>query len=116
MKEIQNTEELADVLDQMISNQKEKKAKTYVAQYKGKNLIMRSGKSSWKQIGHAKSAILCHFNSLESNYVFEQIDPYIDSQGVMRNNYNYNKENQERREKEFREKLFSLIEIVELTQ
>jgi hypothetical protein len=103
--------ELETILDTMISKQKEKKARTFVAKYKGKNLVMRSGKSSWRQIGHAKLAVLNHFEPQEHLYKYYpngkrnedgKVNPFV-SQGS------------EEREKEFRAKLFELIEIVELT-
>ena len=107
-------DELPEILDKMISRQKEKKARTYVARYKGKNLIMNSGKSSWKELHHAKSAVLCHFNSAETRYKYEEAEKYRSADGTERQNYNYNKDNIAKREKEFRAKLFELIEIVEL--
>lgn len=108
--------ELETILDTMVSKQKEKKAKTFVVRYKGKNLIMSSGKSSWKQINHAKSAVLCHFNHLETKYIFEKTETYTDSYGTVRQNYNYDRTNIKKRQEEFRTKLFELIEIVELTE
>ena len=98
-------DKLPAILDSMISSQKEKKSKTCVAKYKDKNLIMRSGKSSWKQIGHAKSAITNHFHSWECEYKWDQDLKYghPDYYQIVRN-----------REKQFRTKLFELIEIVEL--
>ena len=97
-------------LEALYSAQKEKPAKTYVARYKGKNLKMRSGKSSWKQINHAKLAILCHFERLEGEYKYYPLGRY-DGQGK-RNNYIT--QGSEDREKEFRAELWKLIEIVEI--
>jgi len=93
-------DELPAILDSMISSQKEKKSKTYVAKYKGKNLIMRSGKSSWKAVGHAKSAVLNHFGCAEHSYRWA-------------NDSDDWKERDERT-KQFRAKLWELVEIVEL--
>jgi len=99
-------DDLPQVLDNMLSKQKEKRAKTFVARYKGKNLIMRSGKSSWKAVSHAKSAINRHFHGLECQYKWGHDLKYGD--------VDYYKKISAR-EKEFRAKLFELIEIVELT-
>lgn len=89
----------------MISSQKEKKSKTFVDKYKGKNLIVRSGKSTWKAIGHAKTAVIQHFHGEEWKYKWSQELNFchLDYYQTVRN-----------REKEFRAKLFELIEIVEL--
>jgi len=97
--------ELTEILDTMISKQKEKRARTFVAKYKGKNLIVRSGKSSWKAINHAKSAIIRHFSREENDYVY--CEGWEDG---------YTREKRIEREKKFRAKLFELIEIVELTE
>ena len=99
-------DDLPQILEDMLSKQKEKRAKTFVARYKNKNLIMRSGKSSWKAVGHAKSAIIRHFHGLECQYKWDHDLKYGDP--------DYYK-TVETREKEFRAKLFELIEIVELT-
>jgi hypothetical protein len=102
-------DELPILLDKMISSQKEKKSKTFVVKYKGKNLIMRSGKSSWKAVGHAKSAVLNHFKQEENCYVYSVI-----------NNWATNKYTPayyqaiSGRKEEFRAKLWELVEIVEL--
>jgi hypothetical protein len=99
-------DDLPQILDQMLSKQKEKKQKTFVARYNGQNLIMRSGKSSWRQIRHAKSAIANHFHGLEYQYKWATHLKYGDA--------DYRKIITAR-EKEFRAKLFELIKIVELT-
>ena len=108
-----NLDDLPKILDDMLSKQKEKRAKTFVARFKGKNLIMRSGKSSWKAIGHAKTALIQHFDSEEHKYV------YSDEKGqahplAMWQKYSY--ELRDERRKQFRAELFKLIEIVELTE
>ena len=92
-------DDLPQILDNMLSKQKEKKARTFVARYKGKNLVMRSGKSSWKAINHAKAAIRNHFSTEEHRFVYSGRDY----------------ENFNERRKQFGEALFKLIEIVELT-
>jgi hypothetical protein len=97
-------------LDDMFSAQKEQKAKTYVAQYRGKNLIMRSKKSSWKKINHAKSAVINHFSGKESEYMYYP-DGKWDKYGNL-NPAEYN--GTSIRKYEFRKRLFELIEIVEL--
>ena len=97
--------ELETILDTMISKQKEKKARTFVAKYKGKNLVVRSGKSSWKAVHHAKAAIIQHFCIEEKNFCYD---------GWVMGESSY-KDVKERRE-EFRKRLFELIEIVELTE
>lgn len=91
-------DDLPQILDQMISSQKEKRSKTYVAKYKGQNLIVRSGKSSWKKVNHAKAAVRLHFSNEEHGFVYS---------GQDYGNYNA-------RRKQFGEKLWELIEIVEL--
>jgi len=101
-----NLNDLEQILDTMISKQKEKKTKTFVARYKGKNLIMRSGKSSWKQTNYAKSSIIQHFCGPERRYVYP----------VDWNKLGETAEDRKKRKEEFRKKLFELIEIVELTE
>lgn len=96
--------DIPKILDEMVSKQKEKRAKTFVARYKGKNLIMRSGKSSWKQVNHAKSAVIRHFYLEEKNFAY---DGWVMGESSW-------KETLQRKE-EFRAELFKLIEIVELT-
>lgn len=106
--------ELTECLDKMLSKQKEKKARTFVARYKGKNLITSSGKSSWKAVNHAKAAILLHFSNLERAYAYGY---ELDENGRPPRHYDLYKftyaEKDQRRE-EFRKKLWELIEIVEL--
>ena len=106
IKIMKDLNELTEILDTMISKQKEKKARTFVAKYKGKNLIVRSGKSSWKAIHHAKSAIIHHFYPQEQSFLYPA--GYYTSPMP-----NLAERNQ--RKKDFRAKLFELIEIVELT-
>jgi len=101
---MKSLDELPNILDEMISTQKEKKSKTYVAKYKNKNLVLRSGKSSWKAVNHAKAAIRLHFNTAESKYVYQDYTDYA--------SWDFKKK--EVREKEFVAKLWELIEIVEL--
>ncbi len=97
-------------IDEMLSAQRGERVKTYVAQYKGNNLILQSGKCSWRKIGHAKSAIRNHFAGEESNYVYYPDGKY-DASGKL-NQINTN--GAHGRYQEFRKKLFELIEIVEL--
>lgn len=105
---------LDNKLFEMISKQKEKKARTFVARYKGKNLVTSSGKSSWKAVNHAKAAILLHFSNLETAYAYGY---ELDENGRPPRHYDLYKftyaEKEQRRE-EFRKKLWELIEIVEL--
>ncbi len=96
-------DDLPQILDKMISSQKEKKSKTYVAKYKGQNLIVRSGKSSWKKVNHAKAAIVQHFYVEEKEFIYD---------GWLMGESSY-KEAKQRKE-EFRNKLWELIKIVEL--
>lgn len=103
-------DELPAILDSMISSQKEKKSKTYVAKYKGKNLIMRSGKSSWKAINHAKLAILNHFERKEHNYIYAFVDEWNKNDKWTPAYYKAISG----RKEEFRAKLWELVEIVEL--
>lgn len=101
-------------LDEMISKQKEKKARTFVARYKGKNLVTSSGKSSWKAVNHAKAAILLHFYELERAYVYGY---ELDENGRPPRDYDLYKftyAEKDQRQEEFRKKLWELIEIVEL--
>ena len=88
--------DIPQILDNMLSKQKEKRAKTFVAKYKGQNLIVKSGKSSWKAIGHVKTAIIQHFHGEEYRY------------------HGYGPDWREKKE-QFRAELFKLIDIVELT-
>jgi len=103
-----NLEQLEQHLDQMFSKQKEKKNRTFVARYKGKNIRTSSGKSSWKAVNHAKAALLLHFSHLEDQYVYG----YINRVDRVWNKFS-SYEIDERR-KQFREKLWQMIEIVEL--
>lgn len=96
--------ELTEYLDNMLSNQKEKKNRTFVARYNGKNIVTSSGKSSWKAVNHAKAAILLHFSSLEDDYVYEHDRTW--------DKFSY--QERQKRQDEFRKKLWELIEIVEL--
>lgn len=106
-------DDLPKILDEMVSKQKEKRAKTFVARYNGKNLIMRSGKSSWKQVNHAKSAVINHFQHEETAYKYgwPQINPPFRERGYDKFTY----EERNNREDQFRAELFKLIDIVELT-
>mgnify|MGYP003555144687 CR=1 FL=1 len=97
-------DDLPNHLDKMISNQKEKARKTFVAKYKGENIVCRSGKSSWPSIGAAKNAIINHFESLERLY-----SRYGYKYGLGEWNEVVKKE------KDFRAKLWELIEFVQLT-
>lgn len=98
-------DELPEILEKMVSSQKEKRKKTIVARYNGKNLITCSGKSSWRAVNHAKLAILNHFSTLEHRYVYPN--------GYSSGNAPSYSERKERK-RQFREKLYSLIEFVEL--
>lgn len=82
-----------------------------MAKYKGKNLIMRSGKSSWKAVNHAKLAVLNHFESAEHSYVY---DWDYETRYNMRNYDKFSHQEREERRKQFRAKLWELVEIVEL--
>jgi hypothetical protein len=105
-------DELPILLDEMISSQKEERSKTFVAKYKGENLIMRSGKSSWKAVGDVKLAVLNHFYYEEMNYKYHPTEKYIGVDGREHQSYDYSQA--EKREKDFRAKLWELVEIVEL--
>lgn len=108
-----NLDELTDCLEEMFSKQKEKKARTFVARYKGKNLVTNSGKSSWKAVNHAKAAILLHFSSIEDSYVYDY--EYDTNKRYQLRDWNkFSREEKEKRQEEFRKKLWELIEIVEL--
>jgi hypothetical protein len=109
MNNIEHLEQLQQRLDQMLSDQKEKKNRTFVAKYKGKNIRTRSGKSSWKAVNHAKAALLLHFSHLEHQYVYYDYRNRVDRVWNKFSSY----ETDERR-KQFREKLWEMIEIVEL--
>jgi hypothetical protein len=101
--------QLEEHLDKMFSPQKEKKNRTFVARYKGKNIRTNSGKSSWKAANHAKAAIVLHFSDLEHQYVYnyEGKKPY----GYW-NKFDY--QERDKRRDDFRKKLWEFIEIVEL--
>jgi hypothetical protein len=109
-KQVKTLEEFPALLDVMISSQKEKKLKTYVAKYKGKNLIMRSGKSSWKAVNHAKLAILNHFSQEERDYIYAVVDNWAMNDKYTQAYY----QAISGRERQFRAKLWELVEIVEL--
>ncbi len=101
--------QLEEHLDKMFSNQKEKKNRTFVARYKGKNIRTKSGKSSWKAVNHAKAAIVLHFSDLEHQYVY-------DYEGKKPYGYwdKFDYQERDKRRDEFRKKLWEFIEIVEL--
>lgn len=101
---MESLDELPAILDSLTMAQKKERPKTYVAKYKGQILRMHSGKSSWKAIAHAKTAILNSFSGAEHDYRWEN-----DSSD---NGTSY--EEREERTKQFRAELFKLIEIVEL--
>lgn len=103
-----NLEQLEQHLDQMFSKQKEKKNRTFVARYKGENIRTSSGKSSWKAVNHVKAALLLHFSHLEDQYAHGCTN---------RMSLDWNKfshQEKDERRKQFREKLWQMIEIVEL--
>ena len=108
---MQDLNELTEHLDKMFSKQKEKKVKTFVARYKGQNIVTKSGKSSWKAVNHAKAAIVLHFSSLEDSYLYghELGTPFR-----YRNLNNFTYQERSERQEEFRKKLWELIEFVEL--
>ena len=110
-----NLNELTECLDKMLSKQKEKKARTFVARYKGENLITSSGKSSWKAVNHAKAAIILHFSKLEDSYAYGY---ELDENGRAPRNFlfwdKFTYAEKDKRREEFRQKLWELIEIVEL--
>lgn len=93
-----------------ISEGKPKPRKSLIATYKGKPLKLRSGKSVWGQINHAKNAILCHFERLEYLYKY-----YPNGRlGINGEQNAFTTAGAEQRKEEFRRKLWELIEIVEL--
>lgn len=100
--------ELEEHLDKMFSNQKEKKNRTFIARYKGKNIRTKSGKSSWKAVNHAKAAIILHFSHLEDQYAYNNYSRWPAS------NTNLTYQERDKRRDDFRKKLWELIEIVEL--
>jgi hypothetical protein len=100
--------ELEEHLDKMFSNQKEKKNRTFIARYKGKNIRTKSGKSSWKAVNHAKAAIILHFSHLEDQYTYNNYSRWPAS------NTNLTYQERDKRRDDFRKKLWELIEIVEL--
>lgn len=103
-------DDLPKLLDEMTSKHI-KKNRTFVARYKGKNLVTTSGKSSWRAVGHAKLAIQNHFHEYECGYV-NGYKPYGDWRERKYNNLSW--EEREIRKNDFRAKLWELIEIVEL--
>lgn len=105
--------ELNECLDKMFSKQKEKKVRTFIARYKGKNLVTSSGKSSWKAVNHAKAAILLHFSSIEDSYVYDY-EYNANKRCQVRDWNKFPREEREKRKEEFRKKLWELIEIIEL--
>ena len=112
---MKNLNELTEHLDKTLSKQKEKKARTFVAKYKGKNIVTRSGKSSWKAVNHAKAAIILHFSTLEDSYVHDYAYGALQSYRLVRDWNKFSPEEREKRREEFRQELWKLIEIVELT-
>jgi hypothetical protein len=108
MNNQEHLEQLEQRLDQMLSKQKEKKNRTFVAKYKGENIRTGSGKSSWKAVNHAKAALLLHFSHLEHQYVYD----YINRVDCVWNKFSSYEINERR--KQFREKLWEMIKIVEL--
>lgn len=105
---MKSLEELPNFLDNLISSQKQKPIRTFVAKYKDKNITVSSGKSSWKAVNHAKAAIIQHFSRHEDEYAYN-------ANGEDKwNTFGRYKEIDSRR-LEFRAKLWELIEIVELT-
>ena len=106
---------LSENLESMLSKQKEKKARTFVARYNGKNIVTSSGKSSWKAVNHAKAAIILHFSKLEDSYAYEY---ELDENGRAPRNFlfwdKFTHAEKDKRREEFRQKLWQLIEIVEL--
>jgi hypothetical protein len=101
--------QLEEHLDKMFSPQKEKRVRTFVARYRGKNIRTRSGKSSWKAVNHAKAAIVLHFSDLEDQYVY-------DYEGKKPYGYwdKFDYQERDKRREQFRKKLWELIEIKEL--
>lgn len=100
--------QLEEHLDKMLVTKDVKKTRTFVAKYKGKPIVTRSGKSSWKAVNHAKAALLLHFHRLEKMYVYSWDGvgrwptPYIPFDVRIK------------REEEFRKMLWQLISIEEL--
>lgn len=103
-----NLDQLETHLDQMLTSKKVKKARAFVAKYKGQTIVTSSGKSSWKAVNHAKAALILHFNRLEEMYMY-------DWDGMGRwpiSNIPF--DIREERRRQFREKLWQLISIEEL--
>ena len=98
-------------LEKMIEK-KESQPSGYIIKYNGKRLVMKSGKKLWSTIGAAKTALICHFNWYESKYSMPPTEKYVGADGIVRQDFDYR--NTEPRKAEFRDKLFSLVEIVPL--
>ena len=108
---MENLNELENALDKMMSDQTEKRVRTFVARFRGKNIVTSSGKSSWKAVNHAKAAIRLHFSRLEDAY------KYGYELGTNYYKIDYTKftpSERNRREKDFVKKLWELIEFKEL--
>lgn len=98
-------------LEEMIEK-KESPPLGYIIKYNGKRLVMSSGKKLWSTIGAAKNTLICHFNWYESKYSMPPTEKYVGADGIVRQHFDYS--NIEPRKAEFRDKLFSLVEIVPL--
>lgn len=108
---MENLNELENRLENMMSEQTEKRVRTFVARFKGKNIVTSSGKSSWKAVNHAKAAIRLHFSQLEDAY------KYGYELGKRHYQIDYNKftvTERKQREQDFVKKLWELIEFKEL--
>jgi hypothetical protein len=109
---MKSLDELPALLEQLTSQQKEKKSRTFVVRYKDKNIVMKSGKSYWKALNHAKAAVLNHFSHQMRLYSYPPTEKYTDPYGVVRQNFDYSKAKE--RKEEFKQKLYSLVEFIEL--
>jgi hypothetical protein len=109
---MENLNELENALDKMMSDQTEKRVRTFVARFKGKNIVTSSGKSSWKAVNHAKAAIRLHFSELENAYKYGYELGTNFWNRVYTNKFTI--EEREQREKDFMKKLWELIEFKEL--
>lgn len=94
----------------LVKNPKE--ISSVIIKYKGQQLTMRSGKRSWSTVGHAKAALLSHFEHIQNLYVTQTDTTTVDIQGNVRPNYS--RVNFSAKSKEFKEYLYSKVEFVEL--
>ena len=106
-----------DHIEVELSNIVEKKEvpqSGYIIKYKGQRLVMDSGKKLWTSPSAAKNALMCHFEWYKNKYSIPPTEKYVDPYGVERQNYDYSQIDS--RKAEFRKKLLSYVEIVQLTE